>query len=392
MEGIDFKVCLIIYNGYFSHRMKVGFIHDWFTIPGGAEKVAKEIIDVIQPHSIMSLFNFMDFGTLQHITQGRGVKTSFLQQLPNAEKHYRHLVPFFPAAISRMDVSDFDIIISSSWLAAKGVRKHKNQTHISYCHTPMRFAWGLENTYLNKYGFNSGLKRIFAKLMIKRLKKWDVETAQNVDHFIANSKFVANRIKHAYGRESAVIYPPVDTKRFTLQEHKEDYYFTAARLVDYKNIELIIKAFAKLPKHKLIIAGQGPMEAYLKKLASPNVEFVGWVDDDQLVRLMQNAKAFVNASIEDFGIAGLEAQSCGTPVVALGKGGYLETVVENETGMFFKREHPEVLVDTILRFERHQFDPYVIRRNAKRFDKEIFRVQFLNFFLDKCFDHAKIMA
>jgi glycosyltransferase involved in cell wall biosynthesis len=291
-----------------------------------------------------------------------------------------------------MDVSDFDIIISSSWLAAKGVRKHKNQTHISYCHTPMRFAWGLENTYLNKYGFNSGLKRIFAKLMIKRLKKWDVETAQNVDHFIANSKFVANRIKHAYGRESAVIYPPVDTKRFTLQEHKEDYYFTAARLVDYKNIELIIKAFAKLPKHKLIIAGQGPMEAYLKKLASPNVEFVGWVDDDQLVKLMQNAKAFVNASIEDFGIAGLEAQSCGTPVIALGKGGYLETVIENETGMFFKREHPEVLVDTILRFERHQFDPYVIRRNAKRFDKEIFRERFLNFFLDKCFDHAKIMA
>jgi len=228
--------------------------------------------------------------------------------------------------------------------------------------------------------------------LIKRLKHWDAKTAKEVDFFVANSKFVAKRIKKAYNRKSTVIYPPVDTQRFTLKEHKEDYYFTAARLVDYKNIELIIQAFSKLPKHRLVIAGKGPMEHHLKKIATPNVTFLGWVDDDELVGLMQNAKAFVNASVEDFGIAGLEAQACGTPVIALGKGGYLETVIENETGMFFHREHPEVLVDTILRFERHEFDPFVIRRNAKRFDKEVFRERFLNFFLDKFFDNAKVVA
>ncbi len=372
--------------------MKVAFIHDWFTIPAGAEKVATEVIDLIQPHGVFALFNFMDFKSLHKITQGRGVKTSFLQQIPQARQHYRHLAPFYPRAIANIDVSKFDILISSSWMAAKGISKAPHQIHVSYCHTPMRFAWDMEETYLTKYGLNSGIKKFFAKAMIKRLKKWDARTAKDVDFFIANSNFVAKRIQRAYGRKSTVIYPPVDTKRFALKEHKEDYYFTAARLVDYKNIELIIQAFSKLPKHRLVIAGTGPMEGYLKKMAPPNVTFAGWVHDDELVKLMQNAKAFVNASIEDFGIAGLEAQSCGTPVIALGKGGYLETVIENHTGMFFKREHPEVLVDTILRFERHSFDPYDIRRNAKRFDKEVFRERFLNFFLDKCFDDAKIMA
>ena len=372
--------------------MKVAFIHDWFTIPAGAEKVATEIIDIIQPHGVMALFNFMDFKSLQKITQGRGVKTSFLQQIPQASEHYRQLAPLYPRAIAQLDVSKYDVIISSSWMAAKGVSKAKNQIHISYCHTPMRFAWDMEETYLRKYGLNSGIKKFLAKTLIKRLRHWDAKTAKEVDFFVANSKFVAKRIKKAYNRKSTVIYPPVDTQRFTLKEHKEDYYFTAARLVDYKNIELIIQAFSKLPKHRLVIAGKGPMEHHLKKIATPNVTFLGWVDDDELVGLMQNAKAFVNASVEDFGIAGLEAQACGTPVIALGKGGYLETVIENETGMFFHREHPEVLVDTILRFERHEFDPFVIRRNAKRFDKEVFRERFLNFFLDKCFDNAKVVA
>ncbi|NQV53663.1 MAG: glycosyltransferase [Flavobacteriales bacterium] len=372
--------------------MKVAFVHDWFTIPAGAEKVAREIIDVIQPSRIFALFNFMDFGSLQQITQGRGVRTSFLQNVPGAEEHYRHLAPLYPRAISRLDVSAEDVIISSSWMAAKGVQKRKGQIHISYCHTPMRFAWGLEETYLKKYGYNAGVKRLLAKVMIRRLKKWDSKTAVEVDHFIANSHFVADRIQQAYGRESTVIYPPVDTQRFKIHEAKKEYYFTAARFVDYKNLDLIIQAFNKLPGQKLLIAGRGPMEKHLRKMAGPNIDFLGWVSDEQLVYYMQRAKAFVNASIEDFGIAGLEAQSCGTPVIALGKGGYTETVIEHETGIFFHREHPEALADAILRSERMTFDPYVVRRNAQRFDREVFREKFLNFFLDKCFDHAHTMA
>ena len=366
--------------------MKVAFVHDWFTISAGAEKVAREIIDVIQPHAVFSMFNFMPFKDVQHITQGRGVKTTFLQQVPQAAEHYRYLLPFYPRAIQSIDLSEFDVIISSSWMAAKGVKKLPHQKHICYCHTPMRMAWGLETVYLEKYGFQSGWKRWIAKLVINRLRKWDVKNASNVDHFIANSSFVAHRIADAYGRNSHVIYPPISTARFKLQEKKRDYYFCAARFVDYKNIDLIIEAFTKLPTHKLIIAGTGPMEKLLKKKATPNVRFLGWVDDSTLVYYMQRAKAFINASIEDFGIAGLEAQSCGTPVIALNAGGYRETVIDGETGIFFHRAHSEALADAILRFEQKSFDPYVVRKNATRFDENVFKEQMLNFFLDKCFN------
>lgn len=372
--------------------MKVAFVHDWFTIPAGAEKVAREIIDVMQPHGVFSLFNFMDFRELNEITQGRGVKTSFLQQVPKASEHYRHLAPLYPKAISRLDVSDYDVVISSSWMAAKGIQKRPGQVHLCYCHTPMRFAWDLQDTYLNRYGYDSGLKRFFARFLIKRLRQWDQRTAQDVNHFVSNSHFVAKRIKRAYNRDSQVIYPPVDTSRFKLHEEKSDYYFTASRFVDYKNLELIIRAFNKLPGHRLVIAGQGPLEKQLKKMARPNIEFLGWVDDDTLVHHMQHARGFVNASVEDFGIAGLEAQSCGTPVIALGLGGYTETVIEHETGIFFHREHPEALADAIIRFERSEFDPRAVRKNALRFDRDVFRERFLNFFLDKTFLHVSEMA
>ena len=372
--------------------MKIAFVHDWFTVPAGAEKVACEIIDVVQPAGVFALFNFMDSAALQGITRGRKVSTSFLQGFPLAGKHYRMLAPLYPRAISKMNVSDFDIVISSSWMAAKGIQSKPGQIHISYCHTPMRFAWGLEDTYLEKYGYNSGIKKMLARLLISRLRQWDERSAQEVDHFIANSAFVAQRIFEAYGRESTVIYPPVNTRRFTLQVQKEDYYFTAARFVDYKNLDLIVKAFTGLGDRKLLIAGSGPMERNLKKMAGNNVHFLGWISDDEMVHCMQGARAFVNASVEDFGIAGLEAQSCGTPVIALGKGGYTETVIENETGIFFHREHPEALADAVLRFERQHFDPKVVRSNAQRFDSDVFREKFLNFFLDKCFSHAETLA
>ena len=372
--------------------MKVAFVHDWFTMPGGAEKVAAEIIDLIQPHAVFSLFNFMDFGTLNSITQGRGVKTSFLQRIPMASDHYRLLAPLFPKAISKLDLSEFDIIISSSWMAAKGIDKRPDQVHLCYCHTPMRFAWGLESTYLDKYGYNRGLKKIFAKFLIKRLKKWDAKTANGVDYFISNSHFVKERIANAYHRKAFVMYPPVNTEKFEYHEQKADYYFTAARFVDYKNIDLIIEALNHFPDMRLVIAGQGPLDKQLRKMAHPNIEFIGYVSEEKLIYYMQRAKAFINASVEDFGIAGLEAQATGTPVIALGIGGYAETVIENETGIFFHREHPEALADAILRFERTRFNSRVIRKNALRFDHKVFRENFLNFFLDKSILHVEEMA
>ena len=367
--------------------MKVVFVHDWFTIPAGAEKVAREIVDTIQPHAIYSLFNFMEESALAEITRGNDVRTSFLQRVPKATNYYRHLLPFFPKAVQSFDLSDFDVIISSSWMAAKGIKKREDQIHICYCHTPMRMAWDMESVYLEKHGFKKGLRKWVAKYFINRLRKWDVKTSENVDHFIANSDFVSQRILDAYGRKSTVIYPPINTIKFRLKERKSDFYFCAARHVDYKNIDLIIDAFAKLPKRKLVIAGTGPLEKRLKKKATVNVRFIDWVDEPTLVSYMQRAKAYINASIEDFGIAGLEAQSCGTPVIAYHAGGYRETVIEGVTGLFFHRAHAEVLADTILRFEELNFDPYVVRKNAKRFDEKVFNEQFLNYFLDKCFEH-----
>ena len=377
---------------YYFAYMQVAFVHDWFTMPGGADKVAHEIIDVIRPSEIFCLFNFMDEDALKKVTPVLQPNTSFIQRLPFARRIYRHLAPLYPIAISRLDVSDYDVIISSSWAAAKGIRKRPGQIHLCYCHTPMRFAWDLQDTYLEKYGYDSGVKRHLAKGLIRRLRNWDARTAQEVDFFMANSAFVADRIVRAYGRRSEVIYPPVDTRRFTLHERKSKYYFTASRFVDYKNLDLIVRAFNSMPDRQLLIAGQGPLEKNLRKMAGPNIRFLGWVNDEELVQFMQRARAFVNASIEDFGIAGLEAQACGTPVIALGLGGYSETVIEGVTGLFFHREHHEALADAIIRFEKKDFDPFVIRKHAINFDRDIFRESFVNFFLDKTFSHVRELA
>lgn len=371
---------------------KIAFIHDWYTLPGGAEKVAQQIIDVLQPAEIYALFNFMSIEQLEAITSRKTIKTSFIQQIPNARKYYRYLAPLFPKAVAQFDLSEYDIIISSSWMAAKGVRKRPGQVHLCYCHTPMRFAWDMEEIYLKQHGLLTGWKGKITKVFIQYLKFWDIENAKHVDHFIANSKFVAKRIKTAYGVKSKVIYPPVDTNFFVPGKSRKDYYLTVSRLVDYKNINLLLETFKRLPKKTLFIAGQGPQLDHLKKIAPKNVHFLGWVPDNKLLTYLQEARAFINASIEDFGIAGVEAQSCGTPVIALGKGGYLETVIEDLTGVFFLREHPEALADAILRFERTTFDSFTIRKHAKQFDVSIFREKFVNHFLDKCFESTKTMA
>jgi glycosyltransferase involved in cell wall biosynthesis len=259
--------------------------------------------------------------------------------------------------------------------------------HICYCHSPMRYAWDLQEQYLKDSGLNKGLKGIYAKYVLNKLKKWDVKNSENVDFFVANSNYVAQRIKKIYNREATVIHPPVDVDFFSLEEQKEDYYFKASRLVSYKKTQLIVEAFNELPHLKLIVAGNGSEFEKLQKMAKNNIEFVGFVDDLKLKNLLQKAKAFVFAAEEDFGIIPVEAQACGTPVIAFGKGGILETVVENQTGIFFTEQSFQKVKEAITIFEAIKFDPKIVRENALKFSKIRFENEIKNFVETKYFNH-----
>ncbi len=358
--------------------MKVAFVQDWLVVDGGAEKVAKEIINCFDAVSIFSLIDFLSDKDREEILGGRKSTTSFLQKFPNAKNGYRNYFPLFPTAIESLDFSGFDLIISSSYAVAKGIKTTKNQTHICYCHSPIRYAWDLEDEYLSHVGF---FKRTVAKIFLSYIRKWDVKTANRATHYLTNSHYVAERIKRIYNREAIVIYPPVDTTSFAFELQKENYYFTSARMVAYKKMDVIVKAFAELPELKLIVSGDGPELEKLKQLATKNVEFIGFVEKSSLIQSMQKAKAFILAAEEDFGITSIEAQSCGTPVIAYKKGGYLETVVENKTGLFFEHQTPESIAKSIRSFEalKTPFNAVDFKTNVEKFSIERFRKEFKTF-------------
>lgn len=358
--------------------MKVAFVQDWLVVNGGAEKVAKEIIHCFDDVTIFSLIDFLSDKDRNEILGGRKTTTSFLQKIPNVKNSYRNYFPLFPTAIESLNFSGFDLIISSSYAVAKGIKTTKNQTHICYCHSPIRYAWDLEDEYLSHVGF---LKKIAAKLFLTYIRKWDVRTANRADYFLTNSNYVADRIQRIYNRESTVIYPPVDTTNFSLELKKDNYYFTSARLVAYKKTDIIVKAFADLPNIKLIVSGDGPELDKLQQQATKNVEFVGFVEKPKLINYMQKAKAFILAAEEDFGITSLEAQSCGTPVIAYKKGGYLETVIENKTGLFFEEQTPQSIVKSIRSFEelKNPFEADEFKKNIEKFSIQRFRKEFKTF-------------
>ncbi len=328
--------------------MRVALVQDWFTVNGGAEKVIREMINLYPDADVFALVDFLNDTDRMHILNGKRVTTTFIQQLPFSRKWYRNYLPFFPKAIESLDLSSYDLIISSSYSVAKGVKKRPGQLHICYCHSPMRYAWDLEEEYLSHLGF---FKRLLAKQLLKNIRKWDLRSNEGVDLFIANSRNVAERIKRIYNRDSVVLYPPVDTSQFSPVERKENYYFTSARMVPYKKIDLIIRTFNQLPQLKLRVAGDGPEYAKLKGIAGANVTFDGFLEKKDLITAVQNAKAFVLAADEDFGITSVEAQSCCTPVIAYKKGGYLETVIEGKTGIFFAQQTISSLQQAITEFE-----------------------------------------
>lgn len=360
--------------------MRSAIVHDWLISGvGGGEKVL-EAIHRLFPSKIFTLVQ--DSHALKgSYFENLDIVSSFIQKMPKAKTLYQKYLPLFPFAIEHLDLSGYDLVISSSHCAAKGVITGPDQVHICYCHTPMRYAWDLMHEYLKETKLNTGIKGFFAKVILHYLRGWDVHSSRRVDHFIANSQYVARRIEKFYGREAHVIYPPVNLELFQLEEKKEEYYITASRLVPYKRIDLIVEAFSHMPDKKLIVIGDGPDWKKVQKKAAKNVELLGYQEDAALARYLQKAKGFVFAAVEDFGITPVEAMATGTPVIAFGKGGVRETVVENETGHFYEEQSVSALIAAVKSFEKMQFDSKKCRARADCFSHTHFNTKFRQFVL-----------
>lgn len=359
--------------------MKIAVVCDWLVTYAGAEKVLEQILNIYPEADLFALVDFLDEDKRDFIKHKK-VTTSFIQHFPKAKTKYRSYLPLMPLAIEQLDLSKYNLIISSSHCVAKGIMTGPNQVHISYVHSPIRYAWDLQHQYLKEAGLTKGLKGWLAKIILHYMRIWDTRTSNGVDYFIANSKFIAKRIWKCYRREADVIYPPVDVEAFEYCDQKEDFYLTASRMVPYKKMDLIVEAFTQMPNKKLIVIGTGPDFDKIQKIAQghDNIKLMGYQPFNVLKEHMQKAKAFVFAAEEDFGIIPVEAQACGTPVIAYGKGGALETVrglgiKDNPTGVFFDKQNKESLIKAISYFEK----------NIEKINVEDCRKNALNFSIDK---------
>jgi len=369
--------------------MKKALIHDWYTVYGGAERCIESFTNIWEDFDHYALIDNLSERHRTIILKGKKANTSFIQRLPFSKKRYRAYLPLFPLAIEQFDLNDYELVISSSSSVAKGVLTKPNQLHIAYVYSPVRYAWDLYSHYLREAKLEKGIKGFFAKYFLYKIRQWDYCTANRPDFYIAISHYVAKRIKKVYNKESIVIYPPVDTDSFSLTSRTSDYFITCSRMVPYKKIDLIVEAFSKTNK-KLIVVGEGPDYKKIEKLAKPNVELKGYVEKEEMLELIKQARAFIFAAEEDFGIAPIEAQACGVPVIAYGKGGALETIVgvypedklisKTKTGIFFKEQNVESLLDAVDYFEKNEmlFNKSSIRENALRFNKERFELEFKN--------------
>lgn len=364
--------------------MKTAIIHEWLVNYAGSERVIEQILQVYPAADLYSIIDFLPPDQRGFI-QNKKVTTSFIQHLPMARNKYRQYLPFMPMAVEQFDLSGYDLVLSSSHAVAKGVLTGPSQLHISYVHTPMRYAWDLQHQYLKESGLNNGLKGWMVKRMLHKIRLWDYRTANGVDAFIANSKFIAGRIWKVYRREATVIYPPVDIETFSPGKIKGDFYFTASRLVPYKKIDLVVEAFSQMPDKKLIVIGDGPDFNKVRNKAGSNVQLLGYQPVSQMKEYMQKARAFIFAAEEDFGIIPVEAQACGTPVIAYGRGGVLESVrglsSEMPTGVFFPEQTVEAIKQAVGYFESVEGDitPQACRENALRFSPDRFRREFRDY-------------
>lgn len=359
--------------------MRVAIVHDWLTVYAGAERVLEQILALYPDAELFVVCDFLPEPE-RGLLQGRTPRTTFIQHLPGARRHYRGYLPLMPMAIGRLDLSGYDLVISSSHAVAKGVPTRPDQLHVSYVHTPIRYAWDLREAYLRTAGLDRGVKGYLARGMLRRIQAWDARTAQGVDHFVANSAYIADRIRRAYGRDADVIHPPVDVGAFRLRREKADCYLTASRLVPYKRVDLVVEAFAGMPDRRLRVIGDGPERGKIARLANgrPNIELLGYQPAQVLREAMQSARAFVFAAEEDFGIMPVEAQACGTPVIAYGRGGAYETVIDGRTGLLFEEQSVRGIRQAVEAFETRAgtFEADAIRRHAETFSQERFRESF----------------
>lgn len=359
--------------------MKIAFVHDWLVTYAGAEKVLEQMVECF-PEA--DLFSVVDFLEERSFLKGKRATTSFIQRLPFARKKYRAYLPLMPFAIEQLDLSQYDVVVSSSHAVAKGVLTGPDQVHISYVHSPIRYAWDLQHQYLVQSKLTHGLKSWVARLTLHYVRMWDSRTAAGVDHFLCNSNFIRRRIIKTYRRDAEVLYPPVDLAAFNVKETKEDFYLTASRMVPYKKIDLIAESFSRMPDRKLVIIGDGPEMERVRAKSGKNVSVLGYQSFEVLRDHMQRAKAFVFAAEEDFGITPVEAQACGTPVIAFGKGGAVETVRDihspQATGVLFATQTVDAIVRAVETFEAHAalFTPENCRANAERFSTSLFKEAF----------------
>jgi len=362
-------------------RLRVAIVHEWFVNYAGSERVVEQMLRVLPQAELYALVDFLPPGRRGFI-RNKPVTTSYLQKMPLARTRYRSYLALMPHAVEQLDVSGYDLVISSSHAVAKGVLTAPDQLHLCMCYSPIRYAWDLQHEYLRGSGLGRGARGWIAKWVLHYLRLWDVRTAHGVDRFIAISRFIAGRIRKTYGRDATVIYPPVSLDRFPLRHEKEDFYLAVSRMVPYKRMDLIVETFSRhLPRLEVVVIGDGPGLRKVRRIAGPNVTLLGHAPQEVLSDHMQRAKALVFAAKEDFGIVPVEAQSCGTPVIAYGRGGAAETVIDGETGILFDRQTPECLAAAIERFESRSesLDPDRIRSNAERFGEERFRREFAGF-------------
>lgn len=361
---------------------KVAIVHDWLTGMRGGERCLEVFCELFPEADLFTLLHVK--GSLSQTIEEMNIRTSMLQSLPLAKKKYRYYLPLMPRLIEQFDLSEYDLVLSSSHCVAKGVRVGPNTKHICYCYSPMRYVWDMHDSYFGREGVGA-LERLAMFLCRGYLRNWDRKTAQRVDKFIAISRFVASRINNCYGRGSEVVYPPVNTSFYIPKKEPGDYFLMVTAMAPYKRVDLAIKAFNRL-KLPLKIIGTGQMEPRLREMAGPNIEFLGWRSDEESRDAYAGCRAFIFPGLEDFGITPLEAQSCGRPVIAFGKGGILETVVpaspertekaiNQATGLFFYEQNEGALEDAVLTFLRLEkdFQPEEIRKNALKFDRDEFK-------------------
>lgn len=356
--------------------MRVAFVHDWLTVYAGAEKVLESALELYPSAPIYTLVYQLEHFRGTQIAE-HPVHTSFIERLPKGREKYRAYLPLMPLAIEQFDLSDYDVIISSSHAVAKGVLTRADQLHISYIHTPIRYAWDLQFQYLKEAGIDRGFKSMIVRLILHYIRHWDAASANRVDEFVANSYYVARRIWRAYRREARVIYPPVGVDRFTPRSQREDFYLTLSRFVPYKKIDLIVEAFTRLGL-PLVVIGDGPDFDKVKRLAGSNVQLLRYQPDAVVKDYMERCKAFVFVADEDFGITPVEAQAAGAPVIAYGKGGVTETVIPGVTGLLFREQTVEGLIEGVQEFRsgKYHFDLERIRQNAERFSEARFQREF----------------